>query len=146
MSPSQPDDRSTPLSPVGETQTETIPIVQEFFTVEKRVTETGRVRVRTVVDEQPVTLRETVLQSSVNVERLPIGRVVDSIPDVREEGGVTIVPIIEEQAYMAKRLVLVEEVRITRAHNQVPVELQTTRRVMHAVIERDDVSNTPGND
>lgn len=131
---------------IDETETIAMPLVEEVLTIDKRVHDTAVVRIRTVTEEEAVTLRDTVLKSVVSVERAPIGRVVDVAPDVREEGDVTIIPILEEQVFTQKRLVLVEEVRITRTRNRVPVELPATRRVMRAVVERDDASNVPVND
>ena len=123
-------------------ETVAIPIVEEILTVAKRSTE-NRVRVRTVIDEERVLLKASEISSAVNVERVPINRVVTTTPDVREEGNVLIVPVLEEQVFVEKRLVLVEEVRITRTEQEVPVELPTTRRIMRAVVERDGVPNNP---
>lgn len=138
--PSNGVSSTTATNAAGET---IIPIVEEVLIVEKRVTDTGRVRVHTLVDEEAVTLHATTVSSVVNVERVPIGRVVDVAPQMREEGNVMIVPVIEEQVFVERRLMLVEEVRITRTNTQVPVDLPATRRIMRAVVERDDATNNP---
>ena len=50
----------------------------------------------------------------VIVERVAIGRVVDAMPEVRQEGDVTILPVVEEEVVVMRRLVLKEEVHIRR--------------------------------
>jgi stress response protein YsnF len=49
-----------------------------------------------------------------------LGLPVDVAPAVREEDGVLIVPIVEEQLVIETRLVLKEEIRITRRLSRGP--------------------------
>jgi len=115
-----------------------IPLVEEVVGIEKRVVETGRVRVRTFVDDEQVRVADTLQRETVDVERIAIGREVDTAPTVREEGEFLIVPIVEERLVIEKRLFLVEEIRMRRTTATIPVEVDTTRRVMRAEIERDE--------
>lgn len=121
-----------------------LPIVEETVSIEKRVVETERVRVRTVVDEEDVLLRASLERGFVEVERVAIGREVDAAPPVREEEGVLVVPVIEERLVVEKRLFLVEEIRLHRTSATIPVEVPTTRRVMRAEVERSAGSGTNG--
>lgn len=121
-----------------------ISLVEEVVQVEKRVVETGRVRVRTVVDDEQVRVTDTLQRENVDVERIAIGREVDVAPSVREEGEFLIVPIVEERLVIEKRLFLVEEIRLRRTTITIPVEADATRRVMRAEIERDGSNITPG--
>ena len=58
-------------------------------------------------------------------------REVDAVQEVREEDGVTIIPIVEEQIVVKTRLVLKEEIRITRTSRtelfREPVRLRSER-------------------
>ncbi|GGE97355.1 YsnF/AvaK domain-containing protein [Sphingomonas prati] len=121
-----------------------IPLVEEVVEIEKRVVETGRVRVRTIVDDEQVRVTDTLQRENVDVERIAIGREVDVAPAVREEGEFLIVPIVEERLVIEKRLFLVEEIRLRRTTVTIPVEADATRRVMRAEIERDGPNITPG--
>ena len=117
-----------------------IPLVEERLVTSKREVETGRVRVRTLVEENETLVRETLRHASVEVERVPVEREVDAIPPVREEDGVTIIPVVREVLVVQKKLVLTEEIRLRR-HTRIeehaqPVLLKTQR----AVIERDESS------
>jgi uncharacterized protein (TIGR02271 family) len=113
-----------------------VPIVEEQVEIGKREVETGRVRVRTVVDEEKLNLTELLERDIVEIERVPVGREVDQAPLPFEEGDVLVIPVIEERIVVQKRLVVVEEVRIRRRHEQTRTEIPVTRRVMHAEVER----------
>jgi hypothetical protein len=69
-------------------------------------------------DSEPV-YREPLFGDDISVERVPVNRLIDSPPRVREEGDTTIVPVVEEVITVQKRLMLKEEVRITRKRTQV---------------------------
>ncbi|HEX2017989.1 MAG TPA: YsnF/AvaK domain-containing protein [Aurantimonas sp.] len=120
----------------GETR---IPLVEETVAIEKRAVTTGRVQVRTFVDEEQVRVAEALNREIVDVERVPIGRQVEVAPTVREEGEFLIVPVIEERLVIEKRLFLVEELRLRRTTVTVPVEADATRRVMHAEVTRENI-------
>lgn len=123
-----------------------IPLVEEAVRVDKRVVETGRVHVRTFVDEEQVILRDTLARGVVDVQRVAIGREVETAPIMREEGEYLVVPVIEERLVVEKRLFLVEELRIRRSTVAIPVEVPATRRVMRAeVAEVAEVDRTDHN-
>lgn len=76
---------------------ETIPIVEATIAIDKRVVETGRVQVRTFVNDEQVHVTDALKREVVNVERVAIGREVEVAPIIREEGEFLIVPIVEER-------------------------------------------------
>jgi uncharacterized protein (TIGR02271 family) len=116
-----------------------IPLVEEQIAVGKREVETGRVHVRTHVEEKRETLTEMLERDVVDVERVPMNIEVPTPPQpFEDEYGVYVVPIVEEQVVVEKRLFVVEELRIRRRHSSAPVEIPVTRRVMRAVIDRND--------
>lgn len=121
-----------------------IPIVEETVSIEKRLVETGRVQIRTFVDDEQVHVTDALKREIVDVERIAIGREVDVAPSVREEGEFLIVPIVEERLVIEKRLFLVEELRLRRTTLTVPVEADATRRVMRAEVERDGIITETG--
>lgn len=113
-----------------------VELVAETLRVDKQSVETGRVRVRTFVDEEIVRLDETLRREAVEVERVAIGREVDVAPAVREDGEFIIIPVLEERLVIEKRLFLVEEVRLRRTATTVPFQTTATRRVMRAEVDR----------
>jgi stress response protein YsnF len=68
---------------------------------------------------------------------------VDKVPEVRTEGSTTIIPVIKEVAVVEKKLMLIEEIHITRQRDEVAVEVKDKIRKEHVVITKDDPGN-PG--
>ncbi len=94
-----------------------ISLAEETATIGIRDRVTGRTRVstRTVEDVQDV--EATLATHGVEVVRVPVGRDLDpgeAMPAPREEGDVTILPVVEEVLVVEKRLRLVEEVHVRR--------------------------------
>jgi uncharacterized protein (TIGR02271 family) len=115
-----------------------IPVVAEEVEVGKRTVEIGRVRVTKVVREREEVVAEPLTRDEVTVERVPVGRVADGLVGVRQEGDTMIIPLLEEVLVVEKRLMVREELRITRRR-----VLEDHRRVIplreeDAVVERLD--------
>lgn len=92
-----------------------IPVIEEHVEIGKTLVDTGRtLRLRKQVQDVPTEVKVPVATEVVDVERVPIGRVVDEPPAVRHEGNVIVVPVIGERLVTRKELVLVEEIRLTR--------------------------------
>ena len=91
-----------------------IPVVQESLTVGKREVETGKVTVEIVPRAQTKVIDVPLEAEEVIVERVPVNRIVEQAQPPREEGETTIMPVYEEVLVVEKRLMLKEEVRISR--------------------------------
>jgi len=115
---------------------EVIPLVEETASIGKRGVVTGRVRVQTVTDTIEELVRADVQRESVEVTRVPIDRVVEAAPEIRTEGDVTILPVVEEVLVVEKRLVLKEELHIRRRVTTETVEVPVTLRKQRAIVER----------
>ncbi|HEX6124908.1 MAG TPA: YsnF/AvaK domain-containing protein [Pyrinomonadaceae bacterium] len=95
-----------------------IPVIQERAVVKKRVVETGRVRIRKHVREYEEHVDIPHIHEEIHIDRVPVDRVVESAPDVRTEGDVTIIPVVEERYVLEKRLVVVEELHVRRERKE----------------------------
>lgn len=106
-------------------------LAEERLKVSTRVVDGDTVTVKTQVEEDVQWVRALLVQEDVDVERVAIGREIDEIPQVREVEGVTIIPVVREVLHVEKRLLLVEEVRVTRSRSkkefQQPVASCTAR-------------------
>jgi uncharacterized protein (TIGR02271 family) len=113
----------------------TVPVIAEQLeVVGTEQIETARVRVRKrVVDEERAPKVE-VRYDEVQIERVPMNRIVEHPSPVRHEGDVTVVPVYEE--VLVKQLVLREEVRITR-HSRTAI-----RESEPVILRRDEVEIT----
>jgi uncharacterized protein (TIGR02271 family) len=108
----------------------------EQASVTRRRVEGDKVRVSTVTRTTEKLVEEALVHERIEIEHVAIGRQVENTPSVREEGDVTIIPVVEEILFIEKRLILKEEVRIRRV--QVPGahrEVETLRE-QDVVIER----------
>ncbi len=122
---------------------QTLELKAETLIVTKRTVTGATVRVSTVTREVEQAVDERLDHELVDVERVPIGRVVEVVPEIREEDGVTIVPVVEEVVVVERRLVLKEEVRITRRRVQSRhVETASLRR-QEAVVTRIGPGESP---
>jgi uncharacterized protein (TIGR02271 family) len=133
---------------MGETpgRNQTIELAEEELRIGKREVERGRVVVRTRVEERDEIAEAALRQEDVTVERVPVGRPVETAPSVREEDGVLIVPVIEERLVVTTELVLKEEIRITKKSRtemvREPVRLRSERVEVERLEGRDlDNSN-----
>lgn len=122
-----------------------IGLIEETLAVGKQSVETGRVRVDTVVETENLLLQERLASDAIEIERVARDERVDAAPAVREEGDTLIVPVVEERLVVVRQLFLVEEVRIRRSTTEQSVEIPASRRVMRAVVTRDDITNESEN-
>lgn len=120
----------------AEIDREVIPIVEEEARIGKREVVTGRVRLRTEVEIVREPVSATLEEDVVEVTRVPVDRMIDAVPETREEDGVTIVPVVEEVLVVEKRLVLKEEVHIRRVRRSETVEVPVELRKERVVVER----------
>ncbi len=91
-----------------------VPVIQEQVTFDKKIVETGKVRISKRVSQHEELIDVPILREQVNVERVPVNQVVDAPPQVRHEGDTMIIPVVEEQVFYQKRLVLVEELHVRK--------------------------------
>ncbi len=113
-----------------------LPIVAEELDVQREQVTTGIVRVKKVVHEREEVVNEPLLHEEVNVEHVPINRVIDGPVESRQEGDTLIIPIMEEVLVIEKRLMLREEVHITRRQTVKNESQRVTLRQEEAVVER----------
>ena len=100
----EPTSGSIEMSETDKSDTLVIPIVEEEARIAKRQVVSGRVIVKTTVDTEERILKEMLSLETVEVERIPINRVVDTVPQIRTDGDVTIVPVFEERLVVEKQL------------------------------------------
>ena len=115
-----------------------VPLHVEELSVTRRRVTGDTVRISTATHEREQLVDEELTHHRVEIERVAVGRVVDSVPPVREEGDVTIVPIVQEVVFIERRLVLKEEVHMRRVRVTARHTETVTLREQEAVITRSD--------
>lgn len=113
-----------------------VPLMRKFVRMEKPLVETGRVWVRTTVNERSNVVEATPRQETLQVECVSIGPVGAEMSAVREEDGMMIIPVMEEVVVVGTRLVLKEEMHIRSSDGERHVRKIVRLRTEDAVIEQ----------
>ena len=108
----------------------------ERLRIEKRTVETGRVRLTKRVETREEAVAVPLLKEEVEIERVALGTYVDEAPPVRTEGDVTIISVVEEILVVEKRLLLKEELRVTRRRTEHVERRTETLRSETVDVER----------
>jgi uncharacterized protein (TIGR02271 family) len=124
-----------------------IPLAEESASISKREVETGQVRIALSTDLETVIAREMLRGCRIEVERVPIDRALpggELAPQSRQEGDTLVIPVVEEKAVVAKRLVVTEEVRLRFVTTETLFEEEVSVRRQRATVDRatPDASHT----
>lgn len=115
-----------------------IPVVEERIDVATRVVETGRLVLTKVVHEHTETVQVPLTAEQYVVERTPMNEYVTEAPAVRQEGDTTIFPVLKEIVVVEKRLMLVEEIRVTKRQITTSETQDVMLRTEQVTVERID--------
>jgi uncharacterized protein (TIGR02271 family) len=110
-------------------------VYEEQAQVDKKTVEKGKVRIVKKVATNDEKINVDLKSEEVEVERVPVNKYVDSAPDVRYEGNTTIIPVVKEVAVVEKKIVLVEEIRITKKINSSEEERTIPLKKEEIIVE-----------
>jgi uncharacterized protein (TIGR02271 family) len=113
-----------------------VPVLVEELEVQKRLVETGKVRMTKVVHERETLVDEPLFQDTVAITRVPMQRVVDGPVPVREENGTIIISLMEEVLVVEKRWMLREEIHIRTQRLETHQPQRITLRSEDVHVER----------
>ena len=123
----------------GQDEHAVIPVMREELSAGTRLVETARgVRIHKHVEERQEEVVQLLYREELDVQHVPKNQLVDAPPAVRYEGTTMVVPLCEEVLVLEKRLLLKEEIRVTRREGRVRHAEQVTLRTEHAQVERFD--------
>ncbi|WP_207102795.1 YsnF/AvaK domain-containing protein [Paracoccus shandongensis] len=117
-------------------ETEFLPIIEETLSLTTRKVVTGRVRVATRTETVDQVLPAHLSSQEVEVVRVPVGRKVETAPQITTEGDLTIIPVVEERLVVTRELYLREEVHVRRVERTQTVEIPATTRRQTVQIDR----------
>lgn len=118
-------------------QSITIPVIEENVKIGKEVVETGIVRILKNVHNEEVTVDVPLMHEEHTIERIPVNEYLETPPPpVRYEGDTMIIPILREEVVVQKRIVLVEELRITKKQIETNNSQQVTLRREEVTVDR----------
>ena len=113
-----------------------VPVLVEELEVQKRVVETGKVRLTKVVHERETLVDDPLWRENVTITRIPMERVVEGPVPVREEEGTTILSVVEEVVVVEKRWMLREEIHIRTERLETHQPQRMTQRSEEVQIAR----------
>lgn len=119
--------QTTPGSGVENVDTLSIPVIEEELEVQKHRVETNTLRINKTISEHEEVVDQALTKENVKVERIPINRFVKEAASSRYENNTWVIPVYEEVVVVEKRLVLLEEIRITKEmsveqhHERIPL-------------------------
>ena len=122
-----------------------LPLIEERATVQRRLVETGRVRLRVLTETEDRQVQAALRSVHVEVTRVPVGRELadgEAAPVPREEqgGALLILPVLEEVLHVETRQVLREELHIRRSTTTETATTHMPLRRQHAEVERQPIN------
>jgi uncharacterized protein (TIGR02271 family) len=118
-----------------------IPVLEEEVAVAKQRRVTGRVRIHKTVEEREETIETPIVYDQVHIERVALNRLVSEPATQRQEGATLVLPVHKEVLVVEKRLMLVEEIHITKQQRQDHMQDTVTLRKENVTVEH--VDNRP---
>jgi stress response protein YsnF len=103
--------------------------------------EAWRLRVDEKVEQREVVLDELLKSEDIIVERVPVGAIVKEAPPPRQEGDTLVIPLVEEEIFVKRRLVVREEVRITKKQGTLRYQERLTLLAEDAVVRREKAAD-----
>ena len=135
-----PNDQQAFENKSPETASLSIPVIEETIKIDKKVVETGKVRISKRVHEEEETVEVPESKEEVDIERISINQYVDTPPPaVRHEGDTMIIPVLKEVTVVEKRLLLVEEVRVTKRKIKSESTHRVSLRKEEVIVTRDRI-------
>jgi stress response protein YsnF len=129
--------RSGSNSNVEESGETTLPLSEEHLHIEKQRVRTETVRVHTKVDLTHELVSQDLKAERVTVKRVPVDRYVEVAPQIKTEGDLTIIPVLEEVLIFETKLLLKEEIHLQRTVETETVTKEVPIRKQRVEIESD---------
>jgi uncharacterized protein (TIGR02271 family) len=122
-----------------------IPVLEEHLKVTVKEVETGRVLITKRVTEHVEDINIPVISEEVEIKKVAVNQYVEASPAVRYEGETMIIPVVKEVLVVEKKLMLVEELHVTKRQVETSDTQQVTLRKEEVDIERLGPGNTKRN-
>lgn len=116
-----------------------VPLHKEEATISRRVIAGDTVRISTVTEQREHVVDEPVFRERVEIEHVAVGRDIETVPEIVQNGDVTIIPVVEEILVVQRRLMLKEELHVRRVRDTAQHHEVVLLREQKAVVTR-----TPG--
>jgi uncharacterized protein (TIGR02271 family) len=123
-----------------ESQKKVIPVIEEKVEVGKKTVEKAKIRVSKTVNESTESYDIPLSSEEIVVKRVPKNEIVDKVPEgIRYEGEVMIIPVLKEVAVIEKRIMLVEEIHVSKYRHDNTETREVVVRKEEVHIERKEI-------
>jgi uncharacterized protein (TIGR02271 family) len=117
-----------------------ISVLEEKVEVGKRVIEKAKIRVTKTVDERVESYDIPLFSEEIVVKRVPKNELVETMPEgIRYEGDIMIIPVLKEVAVIEKRIMLVEEIHVSKYKYDKTETRQVVVRKEKVSVERTEI-------
>jgi uncharacterized protein (TIGR02271 family) len=114
-----------------------IPVIQEQLHITKQVTESGTISISKKIIEENYDAELSVYHEDLIVERIAKNEYIEGdLPKIHTDGDTTIIPVIKE--IIIKRIMLIEELHITKRKTDALVPVHEVLRKEEITISRSD--------
>lgn len=113
-------------------------LAEEKLTVTRKQVDDGRVSVNRFTTTHDETVNLLLRHTQADIRRITKNERINTMPEIREENGVLIVPVVEEEVEIIRRLVLREEVHIRQQETTVEFKEQVSLRKQQVKIHREE--------
>jgi uncharacterized protein (TIGR02271 family) len=121
-----------------------VPIHEERLRVTVEPVDLGELRIHRTVEHVPQTVTQSVERDELEIERVPLDRLLDQPVEPYRDGEWLVVPVMEEVLVVTRQLVLTEEVRIRTKRVAEEQEVYEVLRREHVSIEDATVHGAHG--
>ncbi len=91
-----------------------IPVIKETASIEVVEVPRARVVINKTIEEREELVNVPLREEEISVERKAFETYVETVPPTRQEGNTTIYSVVKEVLAVEKRLMLVEEIHVTK--------------------------------
>ena len=122
-----------------------IPVTEEVLVVGRKTVDSGAVNISKTTETTQALVDEPSFTEEVHIERKRVDRPVgaEHPAEIRTEGETTIIPVLEEVVVIERRLIVREEVRITRVRTAGRVRQKVTLRRERLHVARSAAPDDP---
>lgn len=117
-----------------------IALIEERLKIDIQQVETAAVQVHKKVVSEEVTQQVPVVSEEIKIEHKPVNQYIENVPAVRVEGDTTIISVVKEVLVVEKRLLLVEEIHLTKNTTKTLTTVTETLRKDVVEINRTDLT------
>lgn len=112
-------------------------VIEEQAVVAKDVSKSGNITVTSKAVSHTEMIQEIVQHHGAQIDRVNIDREIDAVPEIRQEGDLLYIPVVEEVVVITKRLMLREEIVVRRTVETEQTEIPVTLRRTEVAVERE---------